>query len=186
MREDEQHNGPAIEGAGANLAQEIAAKEEEIRRLRGELLHLAAEFDNYRKQVARERESLAERALDQAVLAVLPAYDALERALNGHPQGDGDFRSLREGVERVRALAADLLARLGCVPYTSLGAKFDPLYHEVVAAEVSDMDKNVILAEFERGWTRGSRVIRPAKVKVSLSRTGGEEHGGDEGTSCRD
>ncbi len=147
----------------------------EVEQLRAELLRLAADFENYRKQVAREREALLERALDQAILAVLPAYDALERALEAHPAQDGDYRALRQGLEQVRTLFLEHLGKLGCAPYTSQGQKFDPLYHEAVLTEASDEEKNVILAELERGWTRNGRVLRPAKVKVSLGKKGGGE-----------
>lgn len=150
------------------MSEEILGQEE--KRLREELLRLAAEFDNYRKEVARERELWREQALDEALLLFLPVYDALERALSA----DQDPTQLREGLRAVHGLFTEILARLGCQPIPSLGAEFDPLYHEAVLAEASDQPKNRILAELERGWTRRGRVLRPAKVKVSLGPKGGE------------
>ncbi|MCS7216476.1 MAG: nucleotide exchange factor GrpE [Candidatus Bipolaricaulota bacterium] len=139
-------------------------------RLKEELLRLAAEFDNYKKAVARERELWRERALDEAVLLFLHVYEALERAL----AADQDPAQLQEGLRAVHRLFTEILARLGCQPIPAVGEAFDPLYHEAVAAEASAEPKNTVLAEFERGWTRQGRVLRPAKVKVSLGPKGGE------------
>lgn len=156
---DDRHDEPVVSVEGS-------ADEAELRR---ELLRLAAEFDNYRKAVARERELLRERALDEAALALLPVYDALGRALAA--RGDGD--PLREDLLRLQGLVEEALARLGCQAYSSLGKPFDPLYHEALWAEEAESEKNTILAEYERGFVRQGRVLRPAKVKVSLGRPGG-------------
>ncbi len=150
------------------MSEEILAQEE--KRLKEEVLRLAAELDNYKKAVARERELWRERALDEAVLHFLPVYEALERALNT----EQDPAQLREGLRAVYHLFTEILSRLGCQPIPALGADFDPLYHEAVLAEASDQPKHKILAELERGWTRQGRVLRPAKVKVSLGPQGGE------------
>ena len=148
----------------APLTEENAEK-----KLREELLRLAAEFDNYRKEVARERELWRERTLDEAVLLFLPIYEALERAT-----ADENFETLRQGLMAVLGLFQATLTKLGCSPISALGQDFDPLYHEAILAEHSSEPKNKILAEIERGWMRNGRVLRPAKVKVSLGPQGGE------------
>lgn len=152
------------------MSEELHTVEEQEKKWREELLRLAAEFDNYKKEVARERELWRERALDEALLLFLPIYEALERALST----DQDPAQLREGLRAVHSLFAEILERLGCKPIPAVGEDFDPLYHEAVLAEESDQPKNKILAELERGWTRQGRVLRPAKVKVSLGPKGGE------------
>lgn len=144
-----------------------------VNSLREELLHLTAEFDNYRKQVARERETWREKTLDEATLMFLPVYEALERAL----REDQDPEQFREGVAAAFRLFEEIMGRLGCKPIEAAGQEFDPLYHEAVAAEEAEAPKNMILEEFQKGWTRNGRVLRPAKVKVSLGK-GGENHGG--------
>lgn len=148
------------------MSEELKAAEN----LREELLRLAAEFDNYKKEVARERELWRERALDEALLLFLPVYEALERALST----DQDLDQLREGLRAVHGLFGEILNRLDCKPIPAMGQDFDPLYHEAVLAEESAEPKNKILAELERGWIRQGRVLRPAKVKVSLGPKGGE------------
>jgi molecular chaperone GrpE len=107
--------------------------------------------------------------LDEAVLIFLPIYEALERAA-----ADENSESLRQGLLAVLGLFQATLSKLGCSPISSLGQDFDPLYHEAVLAEHSPEPKNKILAEIERGWMRNGRVLRPAKVKVSLGPKGGE------------
>lgn len=138
--------------------------------LREELLKLAAEFDNYRKEVAKEREKAWENGVDTAVLQFLPAYEALEQALAVHQ----DSQQLREGLSAVLNLFREVLTRLGCTPIPAVGEEFDPLYHEALLAEPSPEPKNRVLAELERGWLRHGRVLRPAKVKVSLGPQGGD------------
>jgi len=95
-------------------------------------------------------------------------YDALQRALLAH--ADEEPSPLREGLIQVQGLVEEALRRLGCEGYDSVGKAFDPLYHEALFVEESDAERNVILAEFERGFVRDGRVVRPAKVKVSLGR----------------
>ncbi|MCS7240871.1 MAG: nucleotide exchange factor GrpE [Candidatus Bipolaricaulota bacterium] len=155
------------------MNEEFPAKQEEgveEKRLRMELLRLAAEFDNYKKEVAKEREFWRERAFDEALLLFLPVYEALERALGT----DQDLEQLRSGLQAVYNLFGEILNRLGCTPIPAVGTDFDPLYHEAVLAEASDQPKNKVLAELEKGWVRQGRVLRPAKVKVSLGPKGGE------------
>jgi len=170
MTED-RHDEPLVAEEGTAAAANAA---EEIHRLRSDVVRIAADFDNYRKQVAREREIVAGRAWDEAVLTLLPVYDALQRALRAHAGvPDGEAKELRDGMERVQGLMEETLRRLGCEGFDSLGQVFDPLYHEVMLAVEADEQRNRILAEFERGFVRNGRVLRPAKVKVSLGSPGG-------------
>ncbi len=155
--------------AGTGTPDTTSVPVEEVERLRADLVRLAAEFDNYRKAVAREREILREKAWDEAACALLPVYDALQRALAAHAGEEGE---LRHALAQLMGLVEEALRRLGCEGYDSVGKAFDPLYHEALLAEESDVEKNVILAEFARGFTRNGRVVRPAKVKVSLGRGG--------------
>ncbi len=167
------------------LKRELSEKEEEIKGLKERLLRLQADFDNYRKQVARESATLARRVQDQEILDFLPIYDALERAFQAFRRNE-DAESFVEGVERIFAQLSEILKRKGCQPFQSVGRRFDPAYHEVLVAAHDQAEKNVILEEFERGWLREGEVLRPAKVKVSLGPKGGEEDGGHEGKGNRD
>ena len=167
---EDRHDAPIVPEVGTADAADAAA--EELERLRADLVRMAAEFDNYRKGVTREREIHREKARDEAALALLPVYDALQRAVHAH-SCEEEGTALREGLAQLQGLVDEVLRRLGCEAYDSVGKMFDPLYHEALFAEQADVDKNVILDEFERGFVRNDRVVRPAKVKVSLGRPGG-------------
>ena len=184
MSEERKDTKSAEDQKLKELEEELAAKEEEIKRLQERLLHLQADFDNYRKQVARESATLARRVQDQELLDFLPVYDALERAFRALKRNN-DLDSFVEGVERIFAQFAEILKRKGCQPFESVGRRFDPAYHEVLVTAHAEAERNVILEEFERGWLREGEVLRPAKVKVSLGPQGGEKDGGDEGKGNR-
>jgi molecular chaperone GrpE len=142
---------------------------EDLRRerdaLQDRLLRTAAEFDNYRKRVDRDRRDVADFAVADAVRDLLPIIDNLERALQA-PGGDAD--SLRKGVELIHRQMLDLLRRRGVTPIESVGADFDPNRHEAVAHEPSDAHREgEVMQEMQRGYTLGERLLRPAMVKVA-------------------
>lgn len=165
------------ESTAQDIEQQLAAKDEEIKELKDRVLRLRAEFDNYQKQLAKEVEELVQRNLDQELLDFLPVYDALEAAFRAHQRHE-DLEGFVEGVERIFAQLAAVFERKGCRPFNSCGKRFDPRYHEALIAVDDPQDKDTIVEEFERGWERQGRVLRPAKVKVSLGPKGGEPHGG--------
>lgn len=159
--------GEGIEGKVEELKKELAAKEQGIRHLKERLLWLQADFDNYRKQVAQELAGLVRQVQDQEILDFLPVYDSLERAFQALAHNN-DREGFVEGVERIFAQLAEVLKRKGCQPFNSVGRYFDPAHHEVLVTAHSEVEKNVILEEFECGWLREEKVLRPARVKVSL------------------
>jgi molecular chaperone GrpE len=129
------------------------------------LLRTAAEFDNYRKRVERDRRDVADLAVVDAVRDILPILDNLERALQA-PGGDGG--SLRKGVELIHRQMLDLLRKRGVTPIESLGADFDPTLHQAVVHEPSDAHREgEVMEEMQRGYTLGDRLLRPAMVKVA-------------------
>jgi molecular chaperone GrpE len=134
--------------------------------LQDRLLRTAAEFDNYRKRVERERRELSEYAGADILTGLLPIVDDLERALQASAGGDAD--SYRRGVELILKQMVDLLARRGVKPIEAVGAQFDPRYHEAVMQESSsDHREGEVMAELRRGYTLGDRLLRPAVVKVA-------------------
>ncbi|PYR66547.1 MAG: nucleotide exchange factor GrpE [Acidobacteria bacterium] len=114
--------------------------------LHDRLLRTAAEFDNYRKRVDRDRRDQVDAATADAVVDFLPIVDDLERALKA-PTG-GDSEGFRKGVELIHQQMVDLLRKRGVRPIEAVGAEFDPRYHH-------------------RGYMLGDRLLRPAMVKVA-------------------
>ena len=161
----------AASTAEADLSAEAAsAAKAELRRekdeLQDRLLRTAAEFDNYRKRIDRERRDQADAAKAEAIEDLLPIIDNLERALQA-PVGT-DVEGYRKGVELVHQQMLDLLRRRGVKPIQSVGADFDPRVHEAVVHEVSaDHREGEVMEEFRRGYMLGERLLRPAMVKVA-------------------
>ena len=130
------------------------------------LLRTAAEFDNYRKRVDRDRRELAEFAAADALMDMLPIIDNLERALQAPAGGESD--ALRKGVELIHRQMLDLLRKRGAKPIEALGADFDPNIHQAVVHEPSDQHREgEVMEELQRGYRLGERLLRPAMVKVA-------------------
>ncbi|MGH9252985.1 MAG: nucleotide exchange factor GrpE [Vicinamibacterales bacterium] len=134
--------------------------------LQDRLLRLAAEFDNYRKRVDRERRDRADAAMAGAVEDLLPIIDNLERALEAPAGGASD--SYRQGVELIHRQMTELLRKRGVTSIESVGADFDPELHQAVVHEVSpEHREGEVIEELRRGYKLGDRLLRPAMVKVA-------------------
>src|SRR4051812_25789687 len=134
--------------------------------LQDRLLRTAAEFDNYRKRVDRDRRDQAEAATADALADVLPIIDDLERALKV-PTG-GDVEAFRKGIELIHQQMLELLRKRGVKPIEAIGTDFDPRYHQAVAHESSAGHRDgEVMEEYARGYMLGERLLRPAMVKVA-------------------
>ena len=136
--------------------------------LQDRLLRTAAEFDNYRKRVDRERRDQSESAAAGMLVEILPVVDNLERALQA-PSGP-EAAGYRAGVELIHRQLVDLLRKRGVTPIEALGADFDPRFHQAVSQETSDAHRDgEVMQEMQRGYMLGDRLLRPAMVKVAKS-----------------
>ncbi|MGN0984852.1 MAG: nucleotide exchange factor GrpE [Candidatus Enterenecus sp.] len=127
-------------------------------------LRLAAEYDNYRKRTAREKEAAWSEAKCQAVAAFLPVYDNLERALK---QATVD-EAYAKGVEMTMKGLQDALTGLGVETIPALGETFDPNRHNAVMhVEDETAGENTVVEVFQQGFICGEKVIRFAMVKVA-------------------
>ena len=134
--------------------------------LQDRLLRSAAEFDNYRKRTERERRELSDAVAADLIRDLLPIIDDLERALVAS-EGTGD-PGLRSGVELIHRQLLEALRRRGAEPLQVLGEDFDPSWHEALASEpAGDRRDGEIVEEVRRGYRIGSRLIRPALVRVA-------------------
>jgi molecular chaperone GrpE len=128
------------------------------------LQRLKAEFDNYRKRVARDQQELAARAHERLVRQLDPVLDDLERALEaaaGHEEA-----KLEEGVRLVHRQLAELLAREGLVEVETNG-KFDPHSQEALLAQPSEEEEGTVIQVLQKGYRLGDLVLRPARVVIS-------------------
>jgi molecular chaperone GrpE len=160
---------PADDGAGdAAEANDLESLRREKDALQERLLRTAAEFDNYRKRVDRERRELAEYASADILSELLPIIDNLERALQAPATGNDE--AFRKGVELIHKQMVDLLRKRGVRPIEAQGADFDPNFHQAVIHEASDAHREgEVMQELQRGYLLGDRLLRPAMVKVAKS-----------------
>ena len=128
-------------------------------------LRLYAEYDNFRKRTARERDRLVGDGVAKAIEAILPAIDNLERAIAAAPEGEEGMKS---GVEMVLRQLLDSLKNIGVTPIGEKGEKFDPNRHEAIMhIEDPELGEDEIVEVFQRGYVyKEEIVIRPAVVKT--------------------
>jgi molecular chaperone GrpE len=147
------------------LADEIGDLRKERDSLQDRLLRQAAEFDNYRKRVERERRDSAQFAAVDFVQDLLPVIDDFERALQIDAPGS---ESYRQGLEIIHRGLMDMLRKRGVTPIEAVGTAFDPQIHQAVAYdEAPDRRDGEVMEQFTRGYRLGDKLIRPAMVKVA-------------------
>jgi molecular chaperone GrpE len=172
--ESEPVRDPEAPIAGESLEQRLAAAEAEAQAHLNDLKRLAAEFENYRKRVAREQESLSTRAAERLVKELLPIVDDLERALEAAEQHEE--AKLEDGVRLVHRQLAATLEREGLTEIPTEG-KFDPHVHEALLSQPSDENEGTVIEVLQKGYSLGDRVLRPARVVIAAQK----EDGGDPG-----
>lgn len=168
--------GPEGRAAGEGTPEEVA---EEIAELRKRFAYLAAEFDNYRKRVAREKEAVVSFGNERLLLAILPFLDNLERAISQAGAAGG-----AEGlVAGVRITYDQLLAELRKFGLEQIGAEgepFDPNRHEAIAmVPWEGKPDGTVVAESRKGYLLNGRLLRPSQVAVAQSPAAGARAPGD-------
>jgi molecular chaperone GrpE len=154
------------EAVATAQADELASLRQEKESLQDRLLRTAAEFDNYRKRIDRERRELSEFAAADLLAELLPIVDNFERALQTAALPETD--PFRKGIELIHRQMLDLLRKRGVKPIEALGSTFDPNFHQAVIHEASDAHREgEVMAELQRGYMLGDRLLRPAMVKVA-------------------
>jgi molecular chaperone GrpE len=150
----------------------LAALEAERDEYLNDLKRVAAEFENYRKRVLRDQESLVARAHERLVKELLPVLDDLERALAAAEEHEE--AKLEEGVRLVHRELKAALDREGLAEIDTSGV-FDPHVHEALLSQPSEAEEGSVLEVLQKGYKLGDRVLRPARVVVAAAR---QEAGG--------
>ena len=129
-----------------------------------QFLRLAAEYDNYRKRTAKEKENLWTDAKADTVQAFLPVYDNLERALKQETADE----AYKKGVEMTMSQLKEVFAKLGVTEIEAQGIPFDPnLHNAVMHIEDENLGENTVAQIFQAGFMLGEKVIRFAMVQVA-------------------
>lgn len=145
----------------------VALAQAETRRMREQMLRIAADFDNFRKRSRRESEDTARRAREETLRELLPVFDNLERAA-GHAEQAADASPIAAGVKIVLRQFGDTIGRIGVARINAVGAPFDPNIHEAIQQiETADQAPGTVLAEVLPGYLWGDRLLRASMVVVA-------------------
>ena len=179
---DPQAESPGAEATGEDGAAARDADEDALRgdvdelvavaAQRDEYLALAqrtqADFENYRKRVARESAAAQERGMVRLAEELLPALDNLDRALDDAAKRNGDDDALLTGVRLLRSELHAALARMGIECFSPQGDAFDPTEHEAMAQKpVAEAQSGTVVEVVQPGYRLGETIIRPARVVVA-------------------
>ena len=159
-----QENTQAPETEQSPLVAEVESLKSQMAQQEDKYLRLAAEYDNYRRRTAKEKESIWSEAKADAAVAFLPVYDNLERAL----KQDTADEAYKKGVEMTMNQLKSVLEKLGITEIEAQGKPFDPTLHNAVMhVEDESLGENTVAEVFQAGFKLGDKVIRFAMVKVA-------------------
>ena len=160
----ETREAPAEDSAAENIGEELEQLQKQLDSANDKLLRTLAEYDNYRKRSAKEKETIYPEAKCDVAAKILPVLDNFERALAA-PCQDPDFK---KGVEMIFHSLVEALTSVGVEEIPSEGEVFDPnLHNAVMHVEDDSLKENIIAEVFQKGYRLGDRVIRHAMVKVA-------------------
>jgi molecular chaperone GrpE len=175
----------AIGDAVEILEEELAAKRKELversqgkeEEYRSQLQYLRADFENYKRRAEKDKRDYADFCIECFVKDLLPVKEALEAAI-GHASANNNSRALVKGVELTVKQLNELLLRAGLAEIKAEGEQFDPYQHEVAAKEHDDAHPaNTILEVLRKGYSFRGKVIRPAVVKLAVTKEAGNKEG---------
>jgi len=167
---DEMTDAPGTGAAHDQTESDVAALQQDRDETYDRLLRMTAEFENYRKRIERERRDLADYLTMDVVRDVLPVVDDLERAMAapGELDTNPELAAYHQGITLIHRQLLDQLRKRQVEPLDVVGLQFDPEWHEAVSDEPAEgRPDGQIVAEFRRGYRIGSKLLRPAMVKVA-------------------
>lgn len=162
---------PAPPADLAQLQQQLEEKTKEAQENYERALRLAADMENLKKRLEREKTDLLQFANENLIKELLPVVDNLELALE-HGRQAGTAAAFLEGIELVHQGFLKALARFGVTPLETMGQPFDPVYHNAVMQEAApEVPDCSVLKELQKGYLLHNRLLRPAMVVVARNTT---------------
>jgi len=160
------------EAPETDLQAQVQQLEGAVREAKDQLLRKAAEFENSRKRLAREKEESIKYANAALLVDIVPIIDDFERAIQSAADSK-DFDAFHSGVSMIEKQMVSMLERnWGLKRFSANGEPFDPEKHEAIAVEETDKhDSEIVLEDYQKGYFLHDRVLRPAKVKVARPTT---------------
>lgn len=165
--EQKEREQPALDEAGTHIddTEELKKSFEEAN---DKYIRLYADFENYKKVTARNKEELLKYANEDLITDILTVIDHLELALQ-HSSENEASNSLAEGVQLTLKELKNVLERYGLVTIDALGKPFDPsVHHAMSQIEAEEADENTVVKEFRKGYMLRDRVLRAALVGVAV------------------
>lgn len=158
----------AQKAAAQEVAAEEAPKKDEVD-YKEKFFYVAAELDNYRKRMEREKENLLKFGNERLLSDLLPVVDNFERTIEMlRPDEDPKIKNIVVGIDMVMKQFLDSVAKHGLTQVNALGKDFDPNFHEALAQEYKEGAKpNEVIKEYQKGYTLNGRLVRPSKVVVA-------------------
>ena len=155
-----------------NITEVISAEEKiknELDEMKNQYIRLAADFDNYRKRQAQEREALLKYGAEETLKKLLPVMDTFNRAQSSLAEMD-DAEKIKESFNVVFKQFADALEKAGLKKVETVGTEFDPSKHEaIIQTPTNDHPDHSIIAELQSGYALDDRVLRAALVNVAVN-----------------
>jgi molecular chaperone GrpE len=166
---DQGENNPEEQSPALALEERLRELEAEISDLTDQLLRKSADFENYRKRMHRDKEDTKAQANRDLLLDLLPIVDDFERAIKSSEESR-DFDAFHGGVAMIEKQFVSMLERKWKLTrFDSVGEEFDPQRHEAMMTEErSDHEQSMVLEDYQKGYLLNDKVLRPAKVKVSV------------------
>ncbi|MGN7453547.1 nucleotide exchange factor GrpE [Paenibacillus pasadenensis] len=131
------------------------------------LLRVQADYDNFRRRTAKEKEELGQYASAKLLTQLLPIVDNFDRAIAA-AAGGGDAESLAKGVDMIFRQLQGVLEQEGLKPMEAVGQPFNPEFHQaVMTVESDEHEEGIVVEELQKGFVLKDKVLRPAMVKVS-------------------
>ena len=147
------------------LEAELEKKEKELAEANDKYMRLFAEYDNFRKRSAKEKEGIYADAYIDALAQILPVLDNLERAA---AYENSDAESLKKGLELTLKSFAETLSKMGVKEIEAAGETFDPnLHNAVMHIDDENYGESEVVEVFAKGYARGDKVLRHSMVKVA-------------------
>lgn len=160
---DQKKKSRKLESELMELNKLIGEKDAALAEQNDKYLRLAAEYDNFRRRTAEERGRIYDDAYAEALSALFPVVDNLERAAQ---YSDGE--SVAKGVAMILKSVEDTLAKLGVTEIKALGESFDPQFHNAVLhVEDESKGESEVVEVLQKGYQKGERILRYAMVKVA-------------------
>lgn len=164
--ETEENTEETVEQVETDENSELQKKYDE---LNNQYLRLAADFDNYRKRQAQERESLLKYGAENTLKKIIDVLDNFDRGSKAIESVE-DCEKVKESFNLVHKQLLDVLSKVGLETIDAEGKEFDPNFHEaVMRTPTSEYEENTVIAELQKGYKLEDRVLRPTLVNVATA-----------------